>query len=174
MSIYLVSIPNKSNAQFEEFVNQLPNGRIHHIYHTDDVTTEELANLLQRHYPEANVTYDPRLAERNYGEYTTMSHGDMAKENTEDVSNYLKLYTWTPPRGESYQQVSERTNQFISELRALHLPEEVVMCIAGENASRAILHVQHGMSLADLFNMAIAHLQVHEVPHKLEDIGDNG
>jgi broad specificity phosphatase PhoE len=165
MSLYLISVPNRSDAPFKEFVNSFPHADVHHVYHTDDVKTEELANLIKQRFPSANVNYDPRLAERNYGEYKGMSHDEIVKENAEDVSNYLQLYVWTPPRGESYQSVSDRSNQLVSELRAVHAPEEVVVCIAGDSVTRSILHVQHGLSLADLFNMGVEELEIYELPH---------
>src|SRR5687767_8112092 len=115
MSLYLVSVPNKSDDTFKEFVNCFPYAEVHHVYHTDDVKTEQLAHMIRDRFPTAEVNFDPRLSERNYGEYTGMSHEDIAKENAEDVSNYLKLYVWTPPRGESYQTVSDRANQLVSE-----------------------------------------------------------
>ena len=143
-----------------DFVAALNLPSVHHIYHAPNQRTRYLADLLKARYAEAEVSDDERLHERSYGVYEGQSTQEVATAHNFDPANVLARFTWSPHHGESYQDVSDRTNEFIWELQAAHAPQEVVICISSAAAIRSIMHVQHGLSLADLFELQIPNLHV--------------
>ena len=158
-------ITDSGLEQAAQFVSSFPHIQIHHIYYGPNKRTRVLAELLLRRYPVAGMYIEPRLQERSYGEYEGMLMKEVSRYEHYDPDNLLERYVWTPPNGESYQEVSARANEFVLELQQVHPADEVVVCITSSGVMRNVVHVQQGLSLADIFVLHVQPLQTFEVQH---------
>ena len=152
-------------SQAQRYVQGLPYIEVHHIYHAPNQRTQLLAELLQGRYPEANLLVEPRLQERSFGVYEGKSMEEVGRNEGYSPEDILARYSWKPPYGESYPEVSDRVNEFVEELRMLHPAWQQIICITSGGVMRNILHVQKGLSLAEIFQLRIDPLEAHEIPH---------
>lgn len=113
--------------QAKQIAVRLARYAIKYIYSSDLKRSIDTAIEIGRLHPKAEIIPVNLLRERNLGVFEGLPNQEWrtAMENsTQRFSRYK------PPLGESYEELSRRTNNFIQTLTVKHLPDDTIVIVS--------------------------------------------
>lgn len=115
--------------------------------------------LFQRH----TVRYDNRLKELDFGDWEGQLWRDI--EKSEEAQPWFKDYiVQRCPNGESYQDVLNRVNQFLMELKNKH-SNETILIVAHGGTIRAFLALLEKVEPLKTFEIKVGYGQIFKVEY---------
>lgn len=123
-----VPLNNTGRNQAELIAERLASEKIHIIYSSDYVRTQETANAVFSKHPEARLVLDVELRERNCGIF---SDRPMAEREAAEKASGLHYRDWKPDGGESLREVKVRAGHWYSMHRRTDLDKTVLVVSHG-------------------------------------------
>jgi alpha-ribazole phosphatase len=106
-----------------------------------------------------NLTLDPRLKEIDFGDWELKEWDSIPKEEISPwYADYLNI---SPPKGESFNQLLDRVEQFYEDT-LLNLKESSII-ISHHGPLRIMLGLNRGMELKDIFDLKLSFGEVVEL-----------
>lgn len=112
--------------QIHDVANRLKGRTFHAAYTSDLKRCTETARIIGANFPELIFTTTEKARERNNGAFQGMYHKDIQWDSIEGT-----WFTRRPPGGESIQDLHQRAQRLINELREKHNGETVLLVTHG-------------------------------------------
>lgn len=140
--------PDLSESGIEEakkIRDQLKNEKVTKAYCAPNKRTKHtLEIVLEPHKGTEIVVADPRIRERDYGDLTGKSKKKTQELYPKEYPLWHRGYNSPPPNGESLREVEERVLEFLKEVLANLLQNDVILISASGNSLRPIRkHFEH-------------------------------
>lgn len=116
----------------EKLINQTPTK----AFASDLLRSQHTLEIVLERHPHINITIDPRIKERDYGDLTGTSKIELEHKDPIDFQKWHRSYDVPPPHGESIQDVEKRVLAFLGEMRQSLKSDDVVFISAHGNAIR--------------------------------------
>lgn len=112
--------------QIHDVANRLKGRTFHAAYTSDLKRCTETARIIGANFPELFFTTTEKARERNNGAFQGMYHKDIQWDSIEGT-----WFTRRPPGGESIQDLHQRAQRLINELREKHNGETILLVTHG-------------------------------------------
>ena len=104
-----------------------------HAYSSDLSRALHTARLaLEHHHQPIEPLLDPRLREMYYGDWESLAYTELSKTQAEALRAWFTGKSFSPPGGESLQDVRNRTAEAIRELVSKHTGERLLIASHGQ------------------------------------------
>lgn len=124
-----LSIPLNENGieNLKKFSRCILNKKFSKIYCSSSKRCVQTSQVI---FKKTEIIFDERLTERNYGEWEGMLWSDIMKLNPNIRKEWdRKGISFRPPNGESIEEIISRINDFIIDLKSLHLENDKILVI---------------------------------------------
>jgi alpha-ribazole phosphatase len=122
--------------------------------------------LLQNKYQYINVSYSPLLKEIHFGEWERKKWNDL---NQADLQTWMEDFVnQSPPGGESFTELHQRVNEFLTLLKTCNYKSVIIITHAGVIRS-IISHIQQTL-LNDAFAINCDYGSVTKLELKFDEI----
>ena len=114
-----------------------------------------------------NNIVDKRLEEQNLGDLTGLKYNDLttlAKKNNFFSENWLTKPDYIPPNGESYNNLLNRVNQFLSDIIKMNKNENIIIFSHG-GPIRAALSIALHYKKNDVININIENTKLTKIDY---------
>ena len=104
-----------------------------HAYSSDLSRALDTArHALEHHHKPIEPLLDPRLREMYYGDWESLAYTELNKTQAEALRAWFTGKSFSPPGGESLQDVRDRTAEAIRELVSKHSGERLIVVSHGQ------------------------------------------
>lgn len=143
------TLSKKGKEQASLLAKRLSDIRIDVIYTSDLRRAKDTARIIAKHHPEARFVAEKRLRERSFGIYDG-KHRDVVFEK---VWQRCDL-GYRPPKGESFEEVRKRLEDFYKEILRKY-DKETVLVVSHGGSLILLTGIIFGKSLKDSVNLEV-------------------
>lgn len=142
--------------QIARLGSQLANQQFDAVYSSDLERCRQTADAIMQYHPGLPVTYDPRLRERSMRPFEGRKFADMDWDWSLDGQLNHKT-----PEGETWQDVLDRTADFLHDISQYHAGQEVLLVTHG-GPLRAMLALIEGGDWATIGRTRIDNCEIRQ------------
>ena len=146
----------------DTFAEEFARLKLHLPAHFGKVYTSPLqrcSQLALKLYSKANIIYDKRLMELNFGTWEGKKWDDLSGP---ELDNWMKDFVTVPaPGGENFEMLYKRTKSFYDELLGSDNKQVGIVCHAG--VIRAFLAIILEMPLRNAFKIPVSYASVTKI-----------
>ncbi len=149
--------------EVKQIAEKLKNERFTKAYQSDQVRSKHtLEIILAGHSENVEVTTDPRIKERDYGDLTGKSKIELEKENPEQYKLWHRSYDVAPPNGESIKDVEKRVLEFLHDEMPKWKKDDVILISAHGNSLRPIRRFFENMTEDEMASFEHTPAKIYE------------
>lgn len=142
-----VDLTEEGIEEAKKIGEQLRNEKITKAYESNQLRSRHTLSLtLDGYHKNVQITADPRIRERDYGDLTGTSKVETEKKMPEKYKLWHRSYDVPPPNGESIKDVEERVSDFLRDEMPKWGKDDVVLISAHGNSIRPIRKYFEGLT----------------------------
>ena len=122
----------------EKIREALKQEKVTKAFTSDKIRNKKTLQIVLGPHPGIEPIIDNRIRERDYGELTGQNKDDIAKKYPDLYPLWHRSYDTPPPGGESLKDVEKRVLEFLTDLKMVLSPNDIVFISASGNSLRPI------------------------------------